>query len=222
MKATQRFALSLIALVPLASMASAQAERARGQERTGQEAARAQEEARAKAREQEQRARDDASRREREAKAKGEEKGVAEKNPRVVANEIAKLEAMHRERMARIKRLMEVYREEKNMERLAELEKLRDAQVKRYENARNRLKERVGAAEFERIDGTLAPGRKPGAKPTRRNGNVEERAKQERMERERAEKERAEKARQEAEAREKREKNAREQQKAKEQGGGGR
>lgn len=114
---------------------------------------------------------------------------------------------------------MEVYRESNNVERLKELEALREAQRKRYENARARLKERAGAAEFERIDNKLAPGRKPGAKRERRDGNADERAAAERQARERQEKERIENARKEAEAREKREKNAREKQKEKDGGG---
>lgn len=208
MRFTHRIALGWIALVPLAGLASAQQERARGQERGGQEtpAARPREQAPA----------------EREARRQEPAPSPAQKNPRAVANEIAQLEALHRERMARINRLMEVYRESKNTERLKELEALRAAQVRRYENARERLKARVGASEFERIDNALKPGRELNPRAgERRNENANEanRAAAERQARERAEKERAEKARKDAEAREKREKNAREQQKQKDGGG---
>lgn len=203
MRFTHRIALGWIALVPLAGLASAQQERARGQERGGQETPAARPRAQAPA--------------EREARRQEPAPSPAQKIPRAVANEIAQLEALHRERMARINRLMEVYRESKNTERLKELEALRAAQVRRYENARERLKARVGASEFERIDNALKPGRELNPRAgERRNENANE---ANRAAAEREARERAEKARKDAEAREKREKNAREQQKQKDGGG---
>lgn len=68
MKLQSRITLACLAALPLAGVVTAQGNNTRGTERTAQEAARAQEEARAKAQEQTQRARDEAARREREAK----------------------------------------------------------------------------------------------------------------------------------------------------------
>jgi hypothetical protein len=232
MKNTLHIALALMVAAPLATVAAAQGNAPSPSERAAREAARSQEEAHRKAQEQTQRARDEAAQKERDLRERAEKaqgdaaKGAAEKNPRALAAELARLETMHRERMARINRLMDVYRESKNTERLKELEQLRGAQEKRYANAIARLKERLGAAEFEKLDRELAPGRKAGghraSAPKRGDGPAagkgddraaeereraeKARAEKERAERERAEKERAEKEHKDKEAREKKDK----------------
>ncbi len=199
---TNRLLVVLLVLMPFANSAIArQNDRAREQQAREQQARdqaareqKARAEAARKAQEQQLHDRDAAARAkaEEEAKAKrienarkeAKEKGPAPRDPnaRAVADEILKLETIHREHVARIHRLIAVYREEKNDAHVRELEELNAAWMKRYENARNRLRQRAGDAEFDRIDRALDHGRSPGAEHGDEAKRIENARKKEELE----------------------------------------
>lgn len=91
------------------------------------------------------------------------------------ARELFHIEAVHRDRLARIERLLEVYREAGDQEKLVKLEQMRAKENKRYGNIVAQLQARMGG-RYAEIESRLAQGReragrramredKDGAKP---------------------------------------------------------
>ena len=134
---------------------------------------------------------------------------------RRMARQCFQAERQHRERIAKIDRLMEVYRKEDRLSRVEELEVMRERQIKRHERGMDAYRREMGPEAFAVVQAALevgrerAPGRGQGkARSTdddwrevrdleKREAELErERAKRAReLERERAEQERERKKR---------------------------
>lgn len=74
------------------------------------------------------------------------------------ARELFHIEAVHRDRLARIERLLEVYREAGDQEKLVKLEQMRAKENKRYGNIVAQLQARMGG-RYAEVESRLAQGR---------------------------------------------------------------
>lgn len=74
----------------------------------------------------------------------GDEKSIAEK--------AAHYEAVHQERMARIRRLLGIYKEKGETEKVAELQTMRDKLEKRHTNAMQKFREQLGEDRWTKVE----------------------------------------------------------------------
>lgn len=126
-----------------------------------EERARQQAESEAKAREEREKAERERVQKARE-RAKGNEAAAqpgAEQNnaAREAARNLFALERVHRERLGRIERLMELFREKGDEAKLLELEQMRAKENKRYARFLERYKEEMGPA-FAQVEPSLRAG----------------------------------------------------------------
>ena len=112
-----------------------------------------------------------------QAQAKARE-GSATRTPaqnnqmRDTARNLFEVERLHRSHVARIERLMEIYRESGDRAKLVELEELRAKSDKRYEKFVARYKEEMGPA-FAQVQPHLEAGKaRTSTRPKRPNSNT--------------------------------------------------
>ncbi len=79
---------------------------------------------------------------------------------RETARDMFKIEDLHRDRLARIDRLIEIYRENGDNEKLAEVEKLKSRENKRYLLIMNQFKQKLGPA-YAQFEPRLLAGETP-------------------------------------------------------------
>jgi len=132
-------------------------DQAQREERARQEAERE-----AKAKEQREQAERERTKKARE-RAKDNEavpEPAAAPNPamRETARNLYALERVHRERLARIERLMQLFREKGDQDKLLQLEQLRAKENKRYDRFLERYKAEMGPA-YDQVAGTLNSGK---------------------------------------------------------------
>jgi hypothetical protein len=188
----------------LGAVASAQDDaRAKERAQTAERAANARQEQEAKERDRAANAREQAEqKRIQEARSENERAENARRGlVEATEKEIVALEKLHRERQARLDRLVRIYRDKQEIDKLHELERLREREGKRYANAMRLAMGKLPEADRQRVEGWIAGvGLPPRPDASRRGEEVDgERAGRERAERERAERERAERERAERE-----------------------
>ncbi|MBK7645344.1 MAG: hypothetical protein IPJ19_20290 [Planctomycetes bacterium] len=88
-------------------------------------------------------------------KAEAPVAGAPGVNPREVAKKAAQFESVHRDRIARIDRLIEIYTAKGDREKVTELQALRDAQAKRHDNAMQNFRKQLGPNWSARLDKEL-------------------------------------------------------------------
>ena len=76
-------------------------------------------------------------------------------NPREVAKKAAHFESMHRDRIARIDRLIAIFKQKGDGAKVAELEALRAAQLKRHENGMAGFRKQLGNEHFAKLEKEL-------------------------------------------------------------------
>src|SRR5690349_4029624 len=76
-------------------------------------------------------------------------------NPREVAKKAAHFEKVHRDRIARIDRLIVVFKQKGDSAKVTELEALRAAQLKRHENGMAGFRKQLGNEHFAKLEKEL-------------------------------------------------------------------
>ncbi len=91
---------------------------------------------------------------------------------RETARDMFRIEDVHRDRLARLERLLEVYRESGDQEKVAEVEKLRAKENKRYLLIMGQFKERLGGA-YTQFESRLLAGQMRERGPKKPGSSVE-------------------------------------------------
>lgn len=147
------------------------AERERQDERAKEERKRQEERAREERKRQEERAREDRKRQEeraREVRTRQDERGQAgeaaaprarlPENLRATARAMADQQYRHRQRLARIERLRQVYRERGDLGRIARLEELRTKENARYARYLDERRRELGPERYAQVERALGAG----------------------------------------------------------------
>lgn len=98
-------------------------------------------------------------------------RGPAPAEMRKAAAALSEQESLHRDRMARMRRLNALYAQEGNETKLAVLQELRTKEVTRYGNYMDGQRAQFGPETFKKLEGMLRRGRaNEAAKPGERSG----------------------------------------------------
>ena len=84
--------------------------------------------------------------------SRGDEAQVKPEEARATAVKAAHYEKVHRERMARIRRLIAVYQQKGDEAKVAELQAMRDQLEKRHENAMQGFRRQLGEARWAQVE----------------------------------------------------------------------
>lgn len=114
-------------------------------------------------------------------KAEAPKPQLPNEEAREIAKKAAKFEAVYRDRIARIDRLIVIYTGKGDREKVTELEALRESQVKRHANAMDGFRKQLGGESWGRFEQEL---KRPGVharkmREEHKDANEKERKKEE-------------------------------------------